>query len=65
MKSENGHLLADSHSIWNRWKNYVFQLLKVCRISDIMQTEILYTAEPSVNELALEVEIDVAKFTRY
>jgi hypothetical protein len=26
-KYENGNLLADSHNILNRWKNYFFQLL--------------------------------------
>jgi hypothetical protein len=29
MKDENGDLLADSHNILNRWKNYFSQLLKV------------------------------------
>jgi hypothetical protein len=26
VKDENGDLLADSHNILNRWKNYFFQL---------------------------------------
>jgi hypothetical protein len=64
MKSENGDLLADSHSILNRWKNYVSQLLKLCRISDIMHMEI-YTAGPSLHELVPEVEITVAKLRKY
>jgi hypothetical protein len=34
MKDENGDLLAHSHSILNRWKNYFFQLLNVHRVSD-------------------------------
>jgi hypothetical protein len=29
LKDENGDLLADSHSILNRWKNYFCQLLNV------------------------------------
>jgi hypothetical protein len=29
VKEENGDLLADSHSILNRWKNYFCQLLNV------------------------------------
>jgi hypothetical protein len=29
VKEENGDLLADSHSILNRWKNYFCQLLYV------------------------------------
>jgi hypothetical protein len=28
-KDENGDLLADSHNILNRWKNYFCQLLNV------------------------------------
>jgi hypothetical protein len=27
VKDENGDLLADSHNILSRWKNYFFQLL--------------------------------------
>jgi sporulation protein YlmC with PRC-barrel domain len=64
MKGENGDLLADSHRILIRWKNYSSQLLNVCRISEIMHMEI-YTAEPSMHELILEVKISVAKLTRY
>jgi hypothetical protein len=36
MKDENGDLLADSHNIWNRWKNYFSQLLNE-RASDVRQ----------------------------
>jgi hypothetical protein len=35
VKDENGDLLADSHNILNRWKNYFSQLLNVYRASDI------------------------------
>jgi hypothetical protein len=31
VKDENGDLLADSHNILNRWKNYFSQLLNVRR----------------------------------
>jgi hypothetical protein len=40
VKDENGDLLADSHSILNKWKNYFCQLLNVHRINDVRQTEI-------------------------
>jgi hypothetical protein len=30
VKDENGDLLADSHNILNRWKNYFSQLLNEC-----------------------------------
>jgi hypothetical protein len=45
VKEGNGDLLADSHNILNRWKNYYFQLLNVYRASDVRLIEI-YTAEP-------------------
>jgi hypothetical protein len=47
VKNENGDLLADSHSILNRWKNYFSQLLNVYRVSDVRQIEI-HTAAPLV-----------------
>jgi hypothetical protein len=45
VKEENGDLLADFHSIFNRWKNYFCQLLNVHRVNDVRQTEV-HTAEP-------------------
>jgi hypothetical protein len=36
VKDEKGDLLADSHNILNRWKNYFFQLLNVHRVSDVI-----------------------------
>jgi hypothetical protein len=54
MKDKNGYLLANSHNILNRWKNYFFQLLNV---SDVRQIEVL-TAEPLVpGPSDLEVEM--------
>jgi hypothetical protein len=47
MKDENGDLLADSHNILNKWKNYFSQLLIVHNVSDARQIE-LHTAEPLV-----------------
>jgi hypothetical protein len=44
MKDENCDLLADSHNILNRWKNYFSQLLNVHNVSDVKQTEV-HTAE--------------------
>jgi hypothetical protein len=45
VKDEKGYLLADSHNILNRWKNYFSQLLNVHRVGDVRQIEI-HTAEP-------------------
>jgi hypothetical protein len=61
MKDENGDLLADSHNILNRWKNYFSQLLNVHTVSDVRQLEI-HTAESLVpGSSPLEVEIAIAK----
>jgi hypothetical protein len=45
VKDENGDLLADSHNILNRWKNYFSQFLNAHKFSDVRQIEI-HTAEP-------------------
>jgi hypothetical protein len=45
VNDEKGDLVADSHSIMVRWKNYFYQILNVHGISDVRQAEI-YTAVP-------------------
>jgi hypothetical protein len=61
VKDENGDLLADPHSILNRWKNYDSQLPNVCNISDVRQIEV-HTVEQLVHApRPLEVEIAIAK----
>jgi hypothetical protein len=40
VNDENGDLLADSHNILNRGKNYFSQLLIVHRVCDVRQIEI-------------------------
>ena len=47
VKDEKGDLIADSHSIVDRWRNYFSQLFNVHGVKDIGQTEI-HTAEPLV-----------------
>ena len=47
VKDEKGDLVADSHSIMTRWKNYFSQLLNVHGARDVRQEEI-HTAEPLV-----------------
>jgi hypothetical protein len=60
VKDENGDLLADLHSILNRWKNYFCQLLNVHGIKDVRQTEI-HASEPLVPEPSFfEAEIAIA-----
>jgi hypothetical protein len=65
VKDERGDLLPDPHKIFNRWKNYICQLLKKHRAGDVRQTE-MYTAEPFVPEpSASEVEVAIEKLKRY
>jgi hypothetical protein len=65
VKDENGDLLADCHSILNRWKIYFSRLLNVHNVSDVRQIEV-YEAEPIVPGAShLEVEIAVAKLKKY
>ena len=45
VKDEKGDLVADSHSIVARWRNYFSQLFHVHGFKDVGQTEI-HTAEP-------------------
>jgi len=49
VKDENSNLLADSQSVWNRWKNYLRHLLNVHGINNVMQTKIR-TSKPLVLE---------------
>ena len=46
---KKGDLVADSHSILARWRNYFSQLLNVHGVNEIGQAE-THTAEPSVPE---------------
>jgi hypothetical protein len=65
VKDENGDLLADSHNIFNRWKNYFSQLLDVHNVSDVRQIGVR-RAEPLVpGSSRLEVEIAIAKLKKY
>jgi hypothetical protein len=54
-------LLADSHNILNRWKNFFSHLLNVLHgVSGVKQREI-HIAEPS----SFEVEITISNFEKY
>jgi hypothetical protein len=65
VKNENGDLLADSHSILNRWKNYFSQLLNVHNVSTVTHIEV-HTAEPLVpGPSHLEAETAIAKLKKY
>jgi len=61
VKNEKGDLVADSHSIVARWKNYFSRLFNVHGVKDVRQAEI-HTAEPLVPEpSAAEVELAIVK----
>ena len=61
VKDEKGDLVADSHSIVARWRNYFSQLFNVHGVKDVRQAEI-HTAEPLVPEpSASEVELAIDK----
>jgi hypothetical protein len=64
VKDENGDLLADSHNIVNRWKNYYSQLLNVYRASNVRNIEV-HTAEPLVPDPSpFEVEIAICNIEK-
>jgi hypothetical protein len=65
VKDENGDLLADSHNIFYRWKNYFSQLLNVHDVSDGRQMKV-HVAQPLVSGPSrLEVETVIAKLKKY
>ena len=49
VKGDKGDLVADSHIILVRWRNYLSQILNVHGVNDVRQTKI-HTAEPPVPE---------------
>ncbi|PNF21971.1 hypothetical protein B7P43_G17907 [Cryptotermes secundus] len=64
VKGENGDLLADSHNILNRWRNYSL-LLNVHRVNAVSQTEI-HTAELLIPDPSpFEFESAIAKLKWY
>jgi len=61
VKDEKGDLVADSHSIVARWRNYFSQLFHVHGVKDVGQAEI-HTVEPLVPEpSASEVKLAIKK----
>ena len=61
VKDEKGDIVADSHSIVGRWRNYFSQLFNVHGVKDVGQAE-THTAEPLVPEpSAFDVELAIGK----
>jgi hypothetical protein len=46
VKGEKGDLIADSHSIVARWRNYFSQLLNIHGVNDVRQAEIHTARSP-------------------
>ena len=64
VKDEKGDLVANSHSIMTRWRNYFSLLLNVHGAKDVRHAEI-HTAEPLVPEpSAFEFELAVEKLEK-
>jgi len=64
VKDEKGDLVADSHSIMARWRNYFSQILNVYEVKDVRQAEI-HTVEPLVLEpSAFDVELAIEKLKK-
>jgi len=60
-KDDKCDLIADSHSILARWRNYFSQILNVHGVNDFRQTEI-HTVEPLVPEpSASDIELAIEK----
>jgi len=65
VKERNGNLFADSHNIFNRWKNYFSQLLNIYGVNDVRQTKV-HTDYTLVSEPSpYEAEIATGKMRRY
>jgi hypothetical protein len=65
IKDENGNLLADPHSVLDKWKNFFKQVLNVHGVDSIRQMDI-HMAEPLESELSLvKVETATEKLKRY
>jgi len=62
---KNGVLIAYSHSILKRWKNYFCQLMNIRGVNNVTQTQI-HTDEPLVHECSpSDVEMATEKLKRY
>jgi hypothetical protein len=65
VKDEKGDMLADSHCILNRWKNYFSKFSNVHNVSDVGQIKV-HIAEPLVSSSSrLVFEIAIAKLKKY
>jgi hypothetical protein len=63
VKDENGNLLADSHKMSNRRRNYFSQLLNVASV--LTDREIHRAEQFQFDPSAFEVEIAIVKLKKY
>ena len=64
VKDEKGDLVADSHSIMTRWKNYFSQLLNVHGTKEVRKEE-THTAELVPEPSAFEAELAIEKLKNH
>jgi hypothetical protein len=65
VEDENGGMLANSHSIWNRRRKYLCHLLNIQAVNDIRQFKI-HVVGPLVPEpSSFEVKIVIEKLKMY
>jgi hypothetical protein len=63
VRNENGDQLADSHNIFNRWKNYFSHLRNLHGVGAVRQREIYsdYSFLPDPNHVALKLLLQILK----
>jgi hypothetical protein len=65
VKYDNGEMLADSLDTLIGWKNYLFQLLDIHGVNDVVQTEIHTTDLAVYGISSSDAEIATEKLKRY
>ena len=65
VKDEKGDLVADSHSIMARWRNYFSQLLNVHEVKDVRQAEIHKVESLVPEKSAFEVELAIENLNNH
>jgi hypothetical protein len=61
IKDENGNLLADPHSVLNRWKNFFNQVLNVRGFHEVRQMDILMVEHLVPEPSLLQVKTAIGK----
>jgi hypothetical protein len=65
VKDGKGELVADTHKILNKWKNYFCQLLNVYGVGGVRWTEMHTTKRFVLDTSPSDAEVDIGKLKRY